>query len=560
MSNSTSTLAHGTVLAERYTITNEIGRGGFGTVYRGRQLNIDRDVAIKVLPPKFLTSAEVVERFRREAQLASRLRHPNTITIHDYGRHEDFLFIVMEYLQGEDLADLLRREKKLSVDRIFRIARQALKSLSEAHDNGIVHRDLKPENVFLSVVGGETDFVKVLDFGIAKFASMPDAGDSGAPPARQLTMLGSTVGTPAYMSPEQAAGEEVDMLTDIYALGVIMYEMASGRPPYFGSNPVKIMRSHLFDPIPAFDDAGLKGSLLERIVLKALQKEKPDRFQSAAEFLAALNGDFSKHAPLFTIGKPEVNEIEPPTIEMMASEHDGDPSEPRELSRPNTLSLMAVDAPLFSAKKPESKPRHNTPLSAAGSPPFDAIPFDRAKGKPREPVRQGSSRSGLNDGSDMILLLDEVFEGPPPGLAPDPSSISAILTVLEPAPPEQEIFLLTRPKPIVSEPEKKPANSKIADESVDRAFTTGEYEVRPGTPSATQEAVHSSNAPYSELDASGEHGKLEKWEWASDAHAPDESDDMLASSPGSKLIWVVATLVLLAMAAGYLIWAGHFTL
>ena len=286
MSDSES-LGPGTILADRYELTKLIGKGGFGEVYEAKQLNMDRAVAVKILPVEFMSVYDVVARFKREAKLASRLRHPNTITLHDYGQHGEILFIVMELLEGEDLADLLKVQGRLPLERIFHIANGILKSLAEAHEHGIVHRDLKPENIFLSTVGEDQDHIKVLDFGIAKLA-LPEVEEPS--PERKLTLAGSTVGTPAYMSPEQAAGEEVDGQSDLYALGVMMYEMANGRPPFHDKDLVKIMRAHLFEPVPRLRDPVLHGTLFEKVVMKALEKERGKRFQSASEFLLAIAG------------------------------------------------------------------------------------------------------------------------------------------------------------------------------------------------------------------------------------------------------------------------------
>ncbi|MEM1349117.1 MAG: protein kinase [Myxococcota bacterium] len=313
MSRSKTYVVPGDILAGRYRITSEIGRGGFGTVYLAQQLNVDRDVAIKVLPPKFMSIPDVVERFKREATLSSRLQHPNTITIHDYGQHDNSLFIVMEYLRGEDLADVLRRERTLGRERIKHIARQVLKSLAEAHEHGIVHRDLKPENIFLTRVGDDDDVVKVLDFGIAKLA----VPEGTSPRERKLTMTGSTVGTPVYMSPEQAAGEEVNAQTDLYALGVIMYEMACGTPPFHDDSPVKVMRAHLFEEIPPLSERALHGSALERVILKALQKEQPLRYQTAREMMLALHAQGTRLAGvpigIMSMGAPRTDPRPAPT-------------------------------------------------------------------------------------------------------------------------------------------------------------------------------------------------------------------------------------------------------
>jgi len=313
MSDSSTSVGPGTVLADRYELIEEIGRGGFGMVYKGRQLNMDRDVAVKVLPPNFMMIPDVVERFKREARLASRLRHPNTITLHDYGKHENILYIVMELLTGEDLADVLKRDGKLPMKRAVRIARQVLKSLSEAHDEGIVHRDLKPENIFLSKVGEDTDVVKVLDFGIAKLA-IPSASDAFDEKNRALTISGSTVGTPTYMSPEQAAGEEVTGQSDLYTLGVILYEMLNGRPPFHNRDPVKVMRSHLFDEPPPMKVSELQGSVVDRVIRKALAKDLPDRFLTANEFLLALAAE--------PVAKPVVKGVELKKLEEISNDSD----------------------------------------------------------------------------------------------------------------------------------------------------------------------------------------------------------------------------------------------
>lgn len=276
----------GTALGDRYELTEQIGVGNFGFVFRARQLNVDRDVAVKVLPPKLSVMDEIVERFRREARLASQLRHPNTITVHDYGHHDDYFYIVMEYLTGEDLADRLAAVGSLPTDLAVDITKQTLRSLQEAHDHGIVHRDLKPENIFLTELGDKQNFVKLLDFGIAKIATHhPDAFDEDG---RNLTVEGNTVGTPTYMSPEQAAGEEVDAVSDLYTVGVILYEMINGRPPFAEDRPVRTMRAHLFEEVPPFSNDELRNTNLESLVRRALAKESEDRFADAEQFLEQL--------------------------------------------------------------------------------------------------------------------------------------------------------------------------------------------------------------------------------------------------------------------------------
>ncbi|WP_158542391.1 serine/threonine-protein kinase [Lujinxingia litoralis] len=387
-----STLSAGTRLADRYELTEAIGEGGFGMVYRARQLNVDRDVAIKILPPRFASVDDVVERFRREARLASRLQHPNTITVHDYGQQDDLFFIVMELLRGQDLADRLHTSQHLKLSQILHIARQTLYSLQEAHEQGIVHRDLKPENIFLIQIGDDPDFVKVLDFGIAKMAqgNLDPHADTGQ---RPLTLSGSTVGTPPYMSPEQAAGDQVDPQTDIYALGIILYEMINGHPPFQDPNPVKVMRAHLFEPLPSFTNAALRNTRLESVVRRALEKDRDHRFKNAGELLEALAD---------------------PGLEQRA---------------------------LGFFERPTSE---NTPPSPS---PADAVPFDALRKREAEPP-PAIAPSEASAGSSIITVLeppaprDEVIvltrrkAHPTPTASPDPPSPEPAPASASPRPPE----------------------------------------------------------------------------------------------------------------------------
>lgn len=436
MSDPSGKLSSGTIIAGRYELIAEVGRGGFGVVWRARQMNMDRDVAIKILPPRFLSIPDVVARFKREARLASRLRHPNTITLHDWGQSDDLLYIVMELLTGEDLADVLRAAGRLEPRRVVNIVRQALKSLAEAHEQGIVHRDLKPENIFLSEVGEDRDVVKVLDFGIAKMA-LPQPEDATDEKNRALTMSGSTVGTPTYMSPEQAAGEDVDGQTDLYALGIIMYEMLDGRPPFANRDPVRVMRAHLFDEVPPFRDPQLHGTLLDRVVRKALAKDKSERFKTANEFLLALASDVVARPVLHglnigSLDEPSTQEFEPVVTEQRSLTTD---------SVPNMQTL---------------------PFTSAIPRPEDAIPFAQVPTQTEvERVRSGSASSSLTD----IV----------PPLGPTTSSTtSSILRIIEPPPSDDDVIMLTTKKAVDSS--ERTSGPPQTDEHVVRRMTPASTE------------------------------------------------------------------------------------
>ncbi|MFT5434000.1 MAG: serine/threonine protein kinase [Myxococcota bacterium] len=277
----------GRTIGGRYRMDECIGRGGMGAVYRAVQLSVNRAVAIKILRPQFARNLDQVKRFQTEMRAASTLEHPHSIRVYDSGQSDDgALYMVTELLEGEPLSELLFREGRVAPERVVTVACQVLKSLSEAHARGIIHRDMKPENVFLKRVHGEDIFVKVLDFGIAKVV---DATDE-----QRVTTTGTVVGTPLYMSPEQARGREVDHTTDLYSLGAVLWEMLAGEPPFKGDSAMAVMMAHVQAPLPPMrldpDPLLGRGGLnkLENLVIRCMAKDPGERPQSADELRAAL--------------------------------------------------------------------------------------------------------------------------------------------------------------------------------------------------------------------------------------------------------------------------------
>ena len=277
----------GAILVGKFHIQEMIGQGAMGRVYRAIQKPINREVAIKILHQHLVEDQRVARRFQREAEAASRFNHPNSIAIFDFGQTETgSLYIAMEYITGRDLAAIIAQDAPLDTDRVIRIGSQVLSALQLAHANKIIHRDLKPENVMLAELPGQEEVVKVCDFGIAKIQQSAGLGSESA-----LTMFGMICGTPYYMSPEQAKGEELDGRTDLYSMGVILYEMLTGEVPFRGSTPVEVIARHLTDtperpsklrpenPVPR---------ILEEVVMRALSKKREERFANAEAFRLAL--------------------------------------------------------------------------------------------------------------------------------------------------------------------------------------------------------------------------------------------------------------------------------
>jgi serine/threonine-protein kinase len=268
----------GRTLNHRYLVEDKIGEGGFGAVFRGKQIATGREVALKILHPHNVHDETIVARFRREAEACSKLRDPHTVTTYDFDETPDgILYLAMELLRGRALHHLQKADGPLGAGRVLRIMDQVAASLSEAHANGIVHRDMKPENVFIEQRAGE-DHVKVLDFGIAKVMS-----DDRQVPA--LTAVGQTLGTLEFMSPEQLRGQKLDGRSDIYALGMMAYEMLTGKLPFLSAKtPIDIINFHMKHEAPPpsrLADHIVIPPAVDAIILKMVQKDREARFADA---------------------------------------------------------------------------------------------------------------------------------------------------------------------------------------------------------------------------------------------------------------------------------------
>ena len=287
----------GQVLAGRYRVLERLGTGGMGVVYRVEHQAMGKAFAVKILYGELAGDKRMAERFQREAQALSRLSHRNILAIVDFGESDrGLLFLVTELVSGRELFD---EGPVLSTHQAVHVVRQVARALHHAHGNGIIHRDLKPENIMLVTEEDDPHVVKLLDFGVAHVA--PRSRDD----QRSQTVLGTIMGTPEYMSPEQARGQEVDGRADLYSLGVILYELLAGRRPFEASNPVELVMMHVSSPPPPLTRRGLPAGLTA-VVMKLLAKSRDDRYADALEVLAALDGVVGRRTPL-----PEAPAAEP---------------------------------------------------------------------------------------------------------------------------------------------------------------------------------------------------------------------------------------------------------
>jgi serine/threonine-protein kinase len=358
----------GKVIADRYLLIEKIGQGGSGTIYRGEHTTLRKRVAVKILHAQLSSDDTALERFRRVATTVAELDNDHILQVLDFGRTEDNrLFFAMEYLEGETLTKVLERDKQLSIPRAIDVLTQIAEALMEAHGLGYVHRDLRPRNVFLINRRGRTDFVKLLDFGLAKLV-LPNVE------AKQ-TAMGMTFGDPRYMSPEQARGEALDRRSDIYSLGAIAYEVLTGAPPYTGSGTFEILQQHLDAPVPRVRDSRPDcPEWLDAAVQRALAKKPEGRFATVLKLLESLRAqqppapadatEKAAHAKLSAerppssapaVATPVVPSMGPPTRPQAAAVEQLPPSSPRQTLAMTTLGQHAGTADKRSKQDKKSK-------------------------------------------------------------------------------------------------------------------------------------------------------------------------------------------------------------
>jgi serine/threonine protein kinase len=362
----------GRTIAGKFVIQRRLGAGAMGVVYLARQVALDKAVAIKVLHRELSVDESFTERFRREAWAASRLDHPNSIRVFDFGQEPDgLLYLAMEYVEGRDLFAFLSDHAPLPRESIVDLLSQVLAALAVAHELGVLHRDLKPENIMIVRGKGDEgqpiDVVKVCDFGIAKIVetSLQRSGED----ARRHTTKGLVVGTPEYMSPEQARGETLDGRSDLYSVGVILYELLTGRIPFEGDSPLSIVLKHVGElPAPPSSLAPNIDRRLEAVCMKVLEKRPSDRFSSAREMRLALRSalgaspappppvSLSLRAFADTVAEPPVHDRNKPTLEGLTPLQSTEPSKRPRPWLVTTVLTVAVGAVLLVISRGGTRP------------------------------------------------------------------------------------------------------------------------------------------------------------------------------------------------------------
>jgi serine/threonine-protein kinase len=410
----------GRVLAGRFLLVDKLGQGGMGTVYKVVHTQMDRICALKLLSPLSADTESAVARFKREARMASRIDNPHAVTIYDFGQAEDgLLYLAMEFIDGKPLTRLLAEEPGLGVARTVHITRQIAEALTAAHSLGIVHRDLKPDNIMIAQKGGDADYVKVLDFGIAK--TVADDADN-------VTKTGFVLGTPVYMSPEQLTGEKLDARSDVYSLAIIAYEMLSGRLPFEGDNAQAIMIKRVTsDPIKLRRASPTVSNSVEEVVMAGLERERDARIPTAEAFASLLND--AQHGSTQVMSSQATNRI---------AEQRGRKTSP--ITERQTAIGGVPDKSLTSADSPDSlqqtvpqqtAPQISSQQTPAGPAPesiptasnyvtqpstsIGAIKPDRAK---PDTAKAGEAETSQKPGQNEPATFDLYSERPTPPVAP----------------------------------------------------------------------------------------------------------------------------------------------
>ena len=426
----------GRTLSGRYQILEVIGQGGMGVIFRARQLSIDRIVAIKMMHARASQSQDNIDRFHREAKACSRLTHPNTVRLYDFGQTTlGNLYMVMELLEGRSLRQVIADEAPISAPRVLRILMQCCASLAEAHAANIIHRDIKPENIVLQNLAGASDFVKLFDFSIAKI------------PNAQMTAVGTIFGTPQYMSPEQSQGRPVDGRSDIYSLGIVAYAMLSNTLPFHHQDPLTVLKMHREMPVPPLPPE--VPDMVAKVVMGCLQKRPEQRPASAMALLEAckvwlttldpsldLASDPVLKNTLISSGPPPDMEDEDPhskvtlAVDLMGSqvktmlsasgrqrrisETDGGGASVPAQDPPTMNSIMKtlVHAPAAVLPRTAVQKAQPGPPAAAPSAPAPSAPA------PRPPVAAEPRPEGHTDSSAAVTTINSrSMPAPPPPLA-----------------------------------------------------------------------------------------------------------------------------------------------
>ena len=448
----------GTVLGGTYRITRLIGEGGMGAVYEAVQLRLNKRVAVKLMARDLAANREALARFHREAEITSRLGHPHLVSVVDFGQAESGEpYLVMEYLEGEDLDHRLRRVGRMPIEAVAHVLKQVASALSAAHGQGVVHRDLKPGNIFLVQIPGEPDFVKVLDFGISKMKAA----------RTQLTNASAVMGTPNYMSPEQATGlvEEVDHHADQWALACIAWEMLLGRGPFVADEVAAILYQIInLDPHPLAPRVPGLPPAIESVLRRALNKRTAGRFSSMREFSRAFEAAAFGRPADVTPAPVMVSSIAPPTSP--------------------TIGYSATQVPLTPVRQPAARaPRDagkadsDRVAPTTGSRPIHAI-VARAKGLARPATGQLSRIKPIYAvvaGAGVLLMLGAflLFRSSPAPKTVVANPAPPVVTPLPqpPAPP------LVTPEPEETKPaQTAPTSARPKRQKWVDPFTSGDFD------------------------------------------------------------------------------------